>query len=262
MRKSKRLRILGLTLVTLTGALVCVYRFKVASPQTQQSSKNERTARPAAHSAPSDASGPRSADAREAVSGDEKPAPPIWPLPRLAGSEVETRKAELLKARDAALQIADVEQRNAALSRVCYQWAEFDPRGAIEHALAWQLEEVPGLFENLALQWASADLPAARAWAETQPPSEFRSELVMRIGFALAQSDPEAAAHYVVRETEPGPSQTEAAITVLHQWLQKDPDAASAWANGFPAGTLRERALQEVAGARQYQSGNLPVSDR
>jgi hypothetical protein len=260
MRKSKHLWIAGFTLVTLTGALVCVYRFKVASPQAQPSSKNERTARPASHSAPSDADGPsRSADAREAVSGDGKPA---WPLPRLAGPEVETRKAELLTACDAALQIADVGQRNAALSRVCYQWAEFDPLGAIEHALAWQLEEVPGLFENLALQWASADLPAARAWTETQPPSEFRSELVMRIGFALAQNDPEAAAHYVVRETEPGPSQTEAAITVLHQWLQKDPDAASAWANGFPAGALRERALQEVAGARQYQSGNLPVSDR
>jgi hypothetical protein len=257
MRKSKHLGIVGLALVALTGALVCAYRFKVISPQAQQSSQNDRTTRPAvARSGSSDADGPsRSSDAKEAVSGDEKPASSVWPLPLLAGPEIETKKAELLAAREAALQITDVTQRNAALSKVCYQWAEFDPRGAIEHALAWQLEEVPGLFENLALQWASADLPAARAWTETQPPSEFRSELVMRIGFALAHNDPEAAAHYVIRETTPGPSQTEAAITVLHQWLQKDPDAASAWANGFPAGALRERALQEVAGMRNaYQS--------
>jgi len=251
MRKSKHLGILGLVLVTVTGALVCAYRFKVAFPQTQQASKTERTTRPAVARSASDADGlSRSAEVREAVSSTETPP---WPLPRLA--ESETRKAELLAARETALQIEDPRQRNAAMARVCYQWAEFDPRGAIEHALAWQLEEVPGLFENLALQWASADLPAARAWAETQPPSEFRSELVMRIGFALAQNDPEAAARYVVRETAPGPIQTEAAITVLHQWLQRDPDAASAWANGFPAGPLRERALKEVAGVRNaYQS--------
>ena len=189
----------------------------------------------------------------ENVSAEETSAAPVWPLPRAA--ESEAKKAELLAAREAALQIADPDQRNAAMARVCYQWAEFDPRGAIEHGLAWQLEDVPGLFENLALQWASADLPAARAWTETQPPSEFRSELVMRIGFALAQKDPEAAAHYVIRETEPGPAQTEAAIAVLHQWFLKDPAAASAWAAGFPPGALRERALQEVGRSRH---GNQP----
>lgn len=255
MRKGKHLWIAGLTLVTVTGALVCADRFKAASPQAQYSSKTERTTRlAAARSGSSDADGPsRPVEIKEMVSGDETPAPPIWPMPRLA--ESEAKKAELLAARETALKIENVEQRNTAMARVCYQWAEFDPRGAIEHALAWQLEEVPGLFENLALQWASADLPAARAWTETQPPSEFRSELVMRIGFALAQNDPEAAARYVVRETAPGPIQTEAAITVLHQWLQRDPDAASAWANEFPAGPLRERALNEIAGARNsYQS--------
>lgn len=248
MRKNKHLGILILVLVIGTGALIHTYRSKIVVPQAQKA-KLERMARPAVERSPSDADGsPRSAAPRETLSGDETPAAPVWPLPRAA--ESETKKAELLAAREAASQIADPNERNAAMARVCYQWAEFDPRGAIEHALAWQLEEVPGLFENLALQWASADLPAARAWTETQPPSEFRSELVMRIGFALAQKDPEAAAHYVIRETSPGPAQTEAAISVLHQWLQKDPDAALAWANGFPAGALRERALQEVAGVK------------
>jgi len=251
MRKNKHLGILILALVTVTGALVGTYRSKVAAPQAQRG-QLERTSRPVAErSASSDADGsPRSAGYRETLSSDETSA---WPLPLAA--ESETKKTELLAAREAALQIPDPKERNAAMARVCYQWAEFDPRGAIEHALAWQLEEVPGLFENLALQWASADLPAARAWAETQPPSEFRSELVMRIGFALSQTDPETAAHYVVREIAPGPAQTEAAIAVLHQWLQKDPDAALAWANGFPAGPLRERALQEVAGVKH---GNPP----
>ena len=254
MRKNKHLGILVFALVVVTGALVCVDRSKVATPQAQPSSNAERTARPAvARSVWAEPDGFSRPEIGERVSGEKTPAAPVWPLPRAA--ESETKKAELLAAREAALQIADPNERTAAMARVCYQWAEFDPRGAIEHALAWQLEEVPGLFENLALQWASADLPAARAWTETQPPSEFRSELVMRIGFALAQKDPEAAAHYVLRETTPGPTQTEAAIAVLHQWFQKDPEAAAAWANGFPAGPLKERALQEVAGIRH---GNQP----
>lgn len=244
MRQKSRLWIAGLILIALTCALAWSVRSKVVSSQA----------------GPSPDAG-KSVETREAASATVRPAPPARTPPGPPAS-IEARKAELLASQEAALQIADPDQRNSALARICYQWAEFDPLGAIEHALSWQLEAVPGLFENLAQQWASTDLPAARAWAETQPPSEFRSELVMRIGFVLAQTDPEAAAHYVVRETEPGPSQTEAAIAVLHQWLKKDPDAAAAWANAFPPGPLRERALLEVEGMRRYQSGDLPVNDR
>jgi hypothetical protein len=232
----------------VVAAAFGVYQLKTTSSGTQSETDRKTTESRPAHA--SEAEGSSRSGSRETST------------PPLAGASLEARKAELLAARDTALAIEDPGQRNSALSRVCYQWAEFDPLGAIEHALAWQLEDVPGLFENLAHQWASTDLTAARAWTERQPPSEFRSELAARIGFVLAQTDPEAAAHYVIKQTEPGPSQTEAAISVLHQWLQKDPEAAAAWANSFPAGPLRERALQEVEGMRRHQSGDLPVNER
>lgn len=178
---------------------------------------------------------------------------PAWPLPAVPASEVETRRAEMMAAFEEASDIEDPDAQNAALARICYHWAGFDPRGAIETAIAWELQEIPGLFENLALQWASADLSSAREWAGMQPPGNLRSEFVMRIGYAMAQDDPATAADYVIRETQPGPVQAEAAVSVLHQWAQKDPAAARTWAEGTLSGDLKTRALQELAGLEGYR---------
>lgn len=162
--------------------------------------------------------------------------------------EVEARQTELRAAMSAATQILDIQQRHEALASLCYQWAECDPRGALELALTYRLEEAPGaVIENLTQQWAAADLPAAREWIDAQPPSDFRSGLVARVGFLWARSNPEAAAQYVVSKTSPGPIQEEAAISVLHQWAQQDGTAALAWAQAFPPGALRDRALREAA---------------
>lgn len=178
---------------------------------------------------------------------------PTWPLPEVPASEVETKRAEMMAAFEEASEIEDPYAQNAALTRICYHWAGFDPRGAVETAIAWELDEIPGLFENLALQWASADLPSAREWVGMQPPGDFRSELVMRIGYAMAQDNPASAAGYVIRETRPGSVQAEAALAVLHQWALKDPAAARAWATGMPEGDLRERLLREIEGLATYR---------
>jgi hypothetical protein len=39
----------------------------------------------------------------------------------------------------------------------------------------------------------------------------------------------------------PGERQTEAAISVLHQWALRDLNAATAWTFTFPEGALRQR---------------------
>lgn len=192
---------------------------------------------------------------------DGEPQPgntPTWPLPEVPASEVETKRTAMMDAFEEASKIDDPAAQNAALTRICYHWAGFDPRGAVETAIAWELDETPGLYENLALQWASADLPSAREWAGLQPPGEFRSELVMRIGYAMAQDDPANAAAYVIRETSPGPVQAEAALSVLHQWALKDPAGARAWAEDALLGDLKERAFQEIAGLEGYRQAVNP----
>jgi hypothetical protein len=139
--------------------------------------------------------------------------------------------------------------------RRCLQLAERDPRAALELAIDTLPNDAhPGLFENLAGQWAVRDFQAAHEWALQQEPGEWRDGLMAHIAFAGAQSDPAAAARMVVEEMAPGQQQTEAAISVLHQWGLRDPGAAAAWAATFPPGDLRARAQAEIEGIRQYTS--------
>jgi hypothetical protein len=167
---------------------------------------------------------------------------------RPVAPEIEARRNELLAALNRVAAMPSREQQDEALARICYEWAGFDPRAAVENAIEWELDEVPGLIGNLAQQWASADINAARDWTKLQPRGEVRSELVTRIGFVMSQDDPRAAAGYVLEELEAGEAQTEAVISVLHQWALQDPASASSWVGTFPTGSLRERALQELAG--------------
>lgn len=157
-------------------------------------------------------------------------------------------EGEWQEAFAAVAALSDPARRDEALVRLCYQRAESDPRAALEIAISHRLEEVPGgVIGNLAQQWAARDMPAALAWVELQEPGEVREELVGRIGYLLSLRDPAAAADFVTAKTAPGEAQVEAAISVLHQWKGRDPAAARAWAERFPEGPERERALQEVA---------------
>jgi hypothetical protein len=79
-----------------------------------------------------------------------------------------------------------------------------------------------------------------------KPPGEQRDQLLQRIAFVVAKTNPAEAAQLVSQQMSPGQTQTEAAISVLYQWTQQDPAAAMAWAESFPPGDLRERAINEV----------------
>ena len=174
------------------------------------------------------------------------------PLPNMEKPHTPA-EAELRDAFTAAAAISDPAQRTETLVRLCYQWAEIDPRAAVELAFEHGLEGAAGgVIGNLAQQWATVDMPAALAWVREQAPGEVRDDLTARIGYLWAESDPAAAAGFVIASTTPGPAQEEAAISVLHRWSRRDPAAARAWAECFPEGPLRDRALLEV--------GNVPTS--
>jgi hypothetical protein len=191
--------------------------------------------------------------ARAVISSTPQPTSPVLQTGEPDADEPATaariarRKTELRAAMDAAASLSDANLRTETLTRLCCQWAEFDPRGAIELAFDHHLDEAGGgVIENLAQQWAVVDLVAAREWVRSQPPGEARAELAARIGFVWSQSDPEAAADFVVANTSPGPVQTEAAISVLYEWARRDPQRALAWAREFPPGPLRDRAIKEA----------------
>lgn len=142
-------------------------------------------------------------------------------------------------------------ESEVAMIQVCTQVAESDPTSAIRLATDCQLDEIPGdLLGNLTASWAARDLSGARAWVNGQPAGELRDQLMERIVFECAKTDPSAAARLVADRMGSGDSQIEAAISVLHQWTLQDLPAAVAWVERFPQGPLRDRAAGELAGIR------------
>ena len=150
-------------------------------------------------------------------------------------------------------QLENEAERKYARSMLCVAFSEQSgkPDQALELALQHGAEEGgDGLLENLTMQWAARETPAALEWACHQPAGEWRDRLMARVVFVLAKSDPFNAACHVAKEMEPGPMQNEAAISVLHQWAMSEFTAASDWAETLPVGMLRDRAMNELTGLR------------
>jgi hypothetical protein len=149
--------------------------------------------------------------------------------------------------------LTDETDRANAVKAVCIEVAQHDPGLATRQ---WQShgggdESTLG---NLAQSWASRDAAAATQWALELPGDGQRDRILSHVAFAVAASDPVAAATLVANDITPGETQSEAVISILHQWALRDAKAAREWVARFPEGPLRERALKELAGAQGRQA--------
>lgn len=149
------------------------------------------------------------------------------------------------------------QNREAVLVSACFEIANTNPAEAVALAEKHALTQRATL-ANLTAQWAQKDLPAARARVLATPPGEERNELVARVGLVWSESQPSAAADFIVCEIPSGPAQTEAAICILHQWALRSFDDAAAWVTTFPDREVRERAINELAGIRDYSLAEVP----
>ena len=144
-------------------------------------------------------------------------------------------------------QLSDPMEQQRTLAEICLGLSEHNPREVLRAALDLHLDKNgDGLIENLTAQWAAQDLAAAHEWVKQQPVGGWRDGMLARVAFVSSQSNPSQAARWVSTEMQPGRARDEAVISVLHQWTLRDLDAALAWADSFPIGPLRERALSEL----------------
>ena len=154
-------------------------------------------------------------------------------------------------------------QRDTIAEIVCPQLAQTNPLAAVvlaENCLdSGTNAVVQNLLDNLAQTWAEQDEQDAYAWASATPPSEGRNRLLERIALVQAKTNPYKAAESVAEQMSPGEIQNEAAISVLYQWSQQDASAAKAWAESFPPGDFRDRAINEVKNVSAYSSGTQPA---
>ena len=136
-----------------------------------------------------------------------------------------------------------------APARRCLALAEHDPLAAMEMALANHLQDVDSrLLTSLISQWAIHDFDGVHAWMKTQETGAWRNDMLARLAYLRAQTDPLAAARLAVADISPRPARDEAMISVLHQWALRDPEAAKAWADSFRGDRLKTRALAEIQG--------------
>ena len=149
------------------------------------------------------------------------------------------------------LQNAPDGTQRVAIAEIVYpQLAQTNAAAAValaENSLGGGASDVAqNLLDNLAQQWAGQDLQAASAWALAKPAGEQRDQLLQRIAVVEAKSNPAEAGRLISEQMSPGQIQSEAAISVLYQWTRQDAAAALVWAESFPPGDLRERAINEV----------------
>lgn len=139
------------------------------------------------------------------------------------------------------------EERGMLLNGIFSEVAQADPAKAIQMAETYDmLSFSPGMTANLVQQWATRDYDSALHWAEAQTPGAAREEIFARLAVIRCATSPEEAASLISDLVSTGGAQEEAAITIVSKWATTDPEAAKAWASSFEAGTLRDRALNEI----------------
>lgn len=153
----------------------------------------------------------------------------------------------------AVMTLPEGDERNEALSAVCFGLAQTDPANAVKVAEELHLDKPPAaVMEDLVQQWASTDLNSSLTWAADQPAGAPRDEFMTRIAFTMSQADPSDAANLVMNQIPAGPARDEAVMTVLHQWANQNFAAAATWAKGV-TGPLQERVLSELNGILDYR---------
>lgn len=146
-------------------------------------------------------------------------------------------------------------ERKMAGCMVCTQVAREDPIEAIQLALDYGVnKEAEEILTNLTARWAELDAPAALKWAASQSAGKQRDDLVLGIATVVLNNDPVKAAKLVLQEIPPGEGQNEAVFAILRLWAFKDMAGAKAWAEVFPEGPIRNRAVAELDGIRNGQT--------
>ncbi|HEY8995754.1 MAG TPA: hypothetical protein VIM71_13885 [Lacunisphaera sp.] len=193
--------------------------------------------------------------ARSVASADGARNPPVAaaaivaspPTPPPSGAD-RIREWALRDPAEAATWLARApagEERDVVLEVVCAEIAQFDPAQAVGFADRYSGVNI-NLLENLTLQWAEHDEIAAAAYAAGKPPGDTRNRLIGRVAFVRAKTQPAAAAQWVLDQVAPGDIRDEAVLSVLNQWVQRDPGAAAAWLQALPPSALQERVGREL----------------
>ncbi len=180
-----------------------------------------------------------------------------------------------------ALAYAEANTGNRfARNTILTTWAAYDPDGAIrwardhhepddEEGNPWMIGVIQGIaahdperatmllkgmnYSDERGEALNAMLPnilaqggdAARAWAEAIEDEQLKQGAIGQIAEALAAKDPAGTADWLAKN--PGEAAQRRMDDVISSWMEKDPEAATAYYKNLPAGDVRTNALRGVA---------------
>ena len=110
--------------------------------------------------------------------------------------------------------------------------------------------ERDSLLIRAATEWTGPSEADAIAWARRIDEPALRMSVFAGIATALGETRPEAAAGLALETIGPGKLLDDTVVAIIQRWAQSDPQAAAMWIEGFPTGSLRNVAADNLAGIR------------
>lgn len=95
-------------------------------------------------------------------------------------------------------------------------------------------------------QWAAEDAAAATTWARQWPDPTLREKMLGQIAVNLAAQNPPAAADWLAMQPADAAIADDTVITIVRYWACLNPADAAAWVGEFPAGPLRDAAVENA----------------
>jgi len=146
-----------------------------------------------------------------------------------------------------AVSLGDTAERDALIDAVALTLGDSNPRAALDLLAARSVDaRTDSTRAGVVSSWASRDFAAAQAWVEAQPPGPSRDDIVLRLAFLRAQTDPPAAMRFASAMLADEGLRREAYASTIRLWALSDPEAAHAWTDSAD-GETRRRIDAELA---------------
>jgi hypothetical protein len=146
-----------------------------------------------------------------------------------------------------AVSLGNEVERDQAIEHVAFELAASDTRGALnllERRSRGNQADVATA--GVIASWANLDFDGAVAWAEAQPPSPALDEILQRLVFLKANTDPLKATQLAERMVTDETVRSDVFASIAQVWAARDPDAAREWAASLDT-NVRRRVEGELA---------------
>ena len=143
--------------------------------------------------------------------------------------------------------LADGDWKQSVLKSASLELAGSDPAEAI--SLAWRLNTEAGrtdVLQTVTYDWITHEPRAALDWITRVNDPALREGLLAVGAKAIAATDPDLAAGWLVTAVKSEKILNDTALSVIESWAAQDPAKAAKWVALFPSQGLREAAINLV----------------